>query len=389
MAISEAHSAAARENGRKVRGPSSPEGLWRSAANAVKHGFTGAGTCLPEDVRVLVEAADRHYQAIHQPRDQEERELVRKIALNTVRHRRLVELRDEAEALRASAAVDRHDEAVEDAVLALAGRLESEPAAAVRLLRRSAAGCRLLAGGWADLGEILRLDGRLGDAARLRLLHLMGLGDAPSPGESGVAAEIWADAVALDSPTQDAEPPARARLAAAIEANRAALVERADDLWARHDGPARAAAPILARVDHSPEGLRLARYLAEAERNRRRALEDLARLRAGPRPPVKAARSRPSTPSASPKLMATGAPNTPRPLDRATPESSPKSNPARDLSPPPAVASPAASDQPPPTRNEPSRPAAGTPSDDPRNRKQRRRELAKARKQQRQAHRRG
>ncbi len=84
-AISEARQAAARINGAKSRGPTSPEGRDRSRRNSTQHGMAGAGVVVPLDDSAEVERRSIAMQAEMAPRTEMGRFLVGRLAELTVR----------------------------------------------------------------------------------------------------------------------------------------------------------------------------------------------------------------------------------------------------------------------------------------------------------------
>jgi hypothetical protein len=72
---------------------------------------------------------------------------------------------------------------------------------------------------------------------------------------------------------------ARAKLAAFVRERVTEYETLGRELWETIDGPARADAPMLAELDPGPEAAKLRRYRADAERLRKRSLDELHRLR--------------------------------------------------------------------------------------------------------------
>ena len=89
---SQSKSDAARANGAKSHGPTTPEGKARSSQNAVKHGLTATFKVLPgeseQDFETLLEAHRKH----HQPATALEEELVRNLAVARWRLARIAAL---------------------------------------------------------------------------------------------------------------------------------------------------------------------------------------------------------------------------------------------------------------------------------------------------------
>ena len=89
---SQSKSDAARENGKKSRGPVTPQGKENSSRNALKHGLTAEFAVLPgeseQDFADLLEA----HVTLHQPANPVEMELVETMALARWRLRRMAAL---------------------------------------------------------------------------------------------------------------------------------------------------------------------------------------------------------------------------------------------------------------------------------------------------------
>jgi hypothetical protein len=78
---SQSRSEAARVNGAKSHGPSTPEGKSRSSRNALKHGLTAEFHALPGESEEALEDLIAAYQTQHQPVGAIEAELVRSLAV--------------------------------------------------------------------------------------------------------------------------------------------------------------------------------------------------------------------------------------------------------------------------------------------------------------------
>src|SRR3974377_2478732 len=80
---STARGEASRINGRRSKGPVSPEGKARSRRNGCKEGLTGAGIVLPPEAEAEVERREAGFARDIRPRNQVEPELVRQLALGS------------------------------------------------------------------------------------------------------------------------------------------------------------------------------------------------------------------------------------------------------------------------------------------------------------------
>ena len=78
---SQLKSEAARANGAKSRGPTTPEGKARSSQNAIKHGLTATFKVLPGESEQDFESLLEAHRTQHQPATTLEEELVRNLAI--------------------------------------------------------------------------------------------------------------------------------------------------------------------------------------------------------------------------------------------------------------------------------------------------------------------
>jgi hypothetical protein len=83
--ISEARLRANRLNALKSTGPKTPQGKDRSRRNGLKHGLSGAGVVLPDDMRAEVDRLIAAYSREFRPANESERQLVEDRALGRVR----------------------------------------------------------------------------------------------------------------------------------------------------------------------------------------------------------------------------------------------------------------------------------------------------------------
>jgi hypothetical protein len=86
---SQSKSDAARANGAKSKGPTTPEGKGRSSKNALKHGLTAQFETLPGESQEDFDALLDSHQAHYQPASVLEHELVRTLAITRWRLRRI------------------------------------------------------------------------------------------------------------------------------------------------------------------------------------------------------------------------------------------------------------------------------------------------------------
>jgi hypothetical protein len=316
----EAQREASRLNGRKSRGPATPEGKLRSRRNGLRDGHF-ARTALPEDLEAELPAALEIFRAQFRPRDDYERGLVATAALAQVRLQRLQRVELAEDARRVRSALKHWDEAREAEVEALADLLADDPATAVSKLGRTAEGCDYLGDSWQALADRLERSGGLDAGSARRFLALCGLPGPPDPFERPELHALFEQVRLLASPggpDAGARREAAAAVASAIAAEVGRLVALGDELWERYDRPDRESAPVRAMFDGSADGRRLRRAIAEAERLQRRALAELHRVRA---------EARPASPAEDRPRRASPAPSPAPPPARSEPEPRPSPRP--------------------------------------------------------------
>jgi hypothetical protein len=340
----EAQRQASRSNGSKSCGPVTPRGKRAASRNSTKHGFTGKGDNLPPEMESEFQSELKLYITKHRPRDAYEHDLVRRAALGAVRARRIADAENSLIDERTRTAIKRWDEARADEVAMWADRLAAEPEAALRHLTRITEGCDYLADAWDDLGRVLELSGQWDETHGRRALRLLGLDAEPTPTSPDDHRLFWLSVLSLQfekkpepllKTTFRGFPDAsavRAFLPAPAEARRM-LAEFAreriaeyealgQELWENFDEPSRNSSPTRAIFDPGPEATRLHRYFKDAERMRRRALDELYRLRRdedrGLRPGPEPARNEPE-----PEPPATPARNEPEPAPPGDPRDEP------------------------------------------------------------------
>jgi hypothetical protein len=144
---------ASRANGRRSRGPTSPEGKDRSRRNGCKDGLTGKGTVLPPDAAEEVGRREDEFAREFGPKDAVERELVRQMALGSWRGEVLVKRIIEHDARMNAARFANWEEDEQLAAAEIGRRLGDDPEGAAIRLQRTSAGCDWLTGRWTLLGN--------------------------------------------------------------------------------------------------------------------------------------------------------------------------------------------------------------------------------------------
>jgi len=289
-AISEARKAAARINGAKSRGPTSPEGRDRSRRNSTQHGMAGAGVVVPLDDSAEVERRSIAMQAEMAPRTEMGRFLVGRLAELTVR----VERCSKQERAATKRLSDHAEAAFDEARLAevdhLMSYIANEPATHVRRLRAMPEGVDRLIAAFLELrdeleyGEQTRWDWTYG--IRLADLTSSRYMDIPVTPVRALTQAIGGDfkdllpgeGEGLSDPDRRAW--ARKGLVERIDAELEMLLEHRETLDLEAIESDRATASDRALFDASKEATLARRYEAAAERGVYKALAELRRVEA-------------------------------------------------------------------------------------------------------------
>src|SRR4051794_39583050 len=180
MTISaEERSAINRKNAMASTGPKSDEGKRKVSRNAFKHGMRAETIALPnEDPDAIRDRADQWDEACRPANALEsyllEQAVKASLSLDRCRAQHTALL-----ARQVREAPDAWEHAKQDEVQRLVALLETDPAAALRQLERSAHGCRWLMDRWARLDAILESDGRWCGPDRDEAIRLLGLRPEP------------------------------------------------------------------------------------------------------------------------------------------------------------------------------------------------------------------
>ncbi len=275
---------ASRANGRLSRGPTSLAGKERSRRNGCKEGLTGAGVVLPPDADAEVERRAAEFSRDFRPRNAIERELVRQMALGAWRREVLFTriLRHDARSNAARFATWEQDERI--AATENGRRLGDDPEGAVARLQRSSAGCDWLVGRWTLLGNgLLSSDGDEGgpgctwtdaDLALALALDLLGL-----PAELRHLDRQAASVRSLCAQARSGSDEAVDGLLEIVAEQVAELEHRSEEVWEGVEQPRLEDWRSGVEMDLGPEGTRLRRYEAAADRLFRSAWTKLEGLR--------------------------------------------------------------------------------------------------------------
>jgi hypothetical protein len=297
--ISEKQRLANIANAQKSTGPKTIAGKSISRRNALKTGLSGEGSCLPDDLKQDLDREITIFTDKLKPSDPFEQRLVERAALASVRLNRINTQRERELDQRRRQAVPLWDQARADEVERLIGLLATDPKAAVRDLTRFTEGCDALADLWDDLKTALETSGHWLDDHLDRALHLLGEPERPGPTAPAHVVNLTMMALVLNPEpdlkglftllntpeTLDADEleimiaQAQTALVEFIDEEMDRLRILGDQLWTTIDQLDRASAPDRCLIDVSPEGLRLNRLEADADRQMQRSLNQLEAVR--------------------------------------------------------------------------------------------------------------
>ena len=160
-------------------GPRSPQGRRRASLNAMTHGLRAESLALPhEDVEELRQLTD-DWLDYHQPSSPGERAAVDRCVYSHIQGLRCAQFQAATVAEQVRKASFEWEWAREDEVERLKKLMKTDPEEAVRLLKRSALGCRWMLSEWADLAEALDETGTWVNSQRDRAIRLRG--ERPEP----------------------------------------------------------------------------------------------------------------------------------------------------------------------------------------------------------------
>ncbi len=286
------------------RGPASEAGRNKSKYNALKHGGRAETLVLPNEDGAAVQALHHQWDDFYQPRSPAEAAYIDKAVLALEKAERLRRAEHQALSEQVRAAEHRLDEAQDEEVERFSALLQEDPEAAVRGLRRSAAGCRWMLEQWGDLGHDLAERGAWVTSQRETAVRLMGIRpEAFREDETAYLIRLW-NLIAFPNRNEEAvdfllAPPqvpdairswqanwepdiddCRKNLAEAVAREVAELTEREEHLRTAIEEPARAGAAERALVLEGEEGRKLHRYQVTAENDFHRAYNGFLKARA-------------------------------------------------------------------------------------------------------------
>ena len=347
-----------RQNAAKSTGPTSEAGKEKSRANAVKHGLRAAVVALPNEDPEEVAARAEEWEGFYKPASPAARHLVDQCVRATLLADRVHRHHSAALAQQVREATKTWDEQRADEVEGWKTLLATDPAVAVRGLRKTAAGLRYMVGRWEVLGaefagcgkwvrqeteEAVRLLGQSPDPAtlaqqpgawRVKFLNVLCARGEPAPETLAWYVDPRRFPNTSEAAGLSARPPARdearALLCDLIASELASLRDLAEFIEAEYDGPSRAEASDRASMLTEGASARLVlRYQAEARTSFHRAygelVKTLARDAESPSPnEANPAAEAPSPNEANPAVESP-APNEANPEPEASPN---EANPA-------------------------------------------------------------
>jgi hypothetical protein len=308
MPPSEKRVEANRRNAQLSTGPITDDGKRTIRGNAVKHGLAGKGIALPKEMEAAVAVKVEAFVEALKPTDAVQLGLAHSAALASTRlaHCQRQDLANLAQ--RQRHAIKDWDDRREAEVLEAAKSFKDDPAAAVRALSRTAAGCDWLLLRWDTLAMQVEWRGcPYTEELVAELCRLMGFHpddeDGPFyrfredaftclPAEERALIEPetlrrniesarkypthrHADGRALEA--DEAPPSVVAFFTKLVKDKMAALRASRDQLWREVDEPDRREAPERCLVDTSKEGMNLRRYESGFALGLHRDLRELAR----------------------------------------------------------------------------------------------------------------
>ena len=290
VATSDARIEANRKNAKLSTGPKTPEGKAVCRQNALKHGLTGEGICVPDEDREAISARFGRLEAELAPSCEMALIFVQRIALFSVRMERSAR----QEAAKLGEVMRRASGDFDDQRLATVEKLidwiAAEPATNSRRLRSTPEGVARLIQAWlaidADLAHFVL--SRWSWSQWQRIENLVGRrpDESPMSREGALCKVLWGEYEFLEpGEVEGMDAIDRRDYAIAQLRERVALrVAELRELAATFDMEAlardRAEAPTRALFDPSPQAVLARKYEAAAERGMYKAWKELQALEA-------------------------------------------------------------------------------------------------------------
>jgi hypothetical protein len=163
-----------RRNAQASTGPRSEAGKQRASMNGTKHGLRSQSPLLPGESPEQLEETYDEWNGYYRPRSPGRRALIDRAVMAGVYFDRSKRYLRGTLTARLSAAAILFDQQQDGVVEHYLQLLKEDPAAAVRGLKRTAAGCRQLIYEWDDLEDDLKQDGHWVTSRREHATRLMG-----------------------------------------------------------------------------------------------------------------------------------------------------------------------------------------------------------------------
>jgi hypothetical protein len=276
-----------RRNSQRSTGPTSTAGKARARLNALRHGLRAEEFALPGEDQEQLKRLTDEWVEYYEPRSPGERAAIDRCVYATVQLQRCAKYHAEAVAEQVRTAQEDWNRKQEDEVEDLKKLLTTDPAEAVRKLRRSTLGCRWLIGGFTELKKTLDAGLPWTPSERDQAIRL--LGERPEPEtfpDHPIAYRVrYYSFFNRDNPSEEhlawltspkVMPDVFARyveqcghadkqcsrewLCAVVEEELAELREIAARLEAEVEGPSRASLVHRSWLLEGPKGALLARY---------------------------------------------------------------------------------------------------------------------------------
>lgn len=269
-----------RQNAQKSTGPATDEGKQRSRGNALKHGLAGAGVVMErEDDEGFAEKLELYREHIG-PADVLEEDLVRNMALASVRVERCRRQEFAELAGRKKRVMGEWRAGKKKEVNELIARFKEEPALVVGKLERMTLGCEWLLDAWADVEGVLEKTGTW-ERGDLRFALAL-LGRMPRGNHEGDAvAEEWIAQHRATQPDSASAGKAQARgaIRALIKKEKERIARLRQEAWQGYEGLELAEQLDAVEVDTTQRGTLLLRYGSAADNALHRNLARLTKLR--------------------------------------------------------------------------------------------------------------
>jgi hypothetical protein len=178
-----------RQNGKKSRGPATPEGKAVSRRNAIRHGLRSEVLAVEGEDPEVVQARADAWNDYYQPQSPAAQHLVTECVRATLLADRVHKANTAAISRQIRSAAEAWDHTRDDQVEGLKRQLMTDPAEAVRLLKHTSEGCFYLLSRWEVLDGTLQEQGHWTGPERDEAIRLLGFD--PNPETLANCPEAW------------------------------------------------------------------------------------------------------------------------------------------------------------------------------------------------------